>query len=538
MRFAWCPVSRNLVVCAVLLAGTLLYLSRWPHDLYGLDEGLFLYEAKRIRDGEIPYRDFFEIVTPGAWYAMALLFRLFGTTMETARNAMAVVHALIVGAVFLACRARRVHLGLAVAAAVSHLGICYPAFPIATPHWLSTLLTLALLLLFLVGRWTGRVGWWVVPGVVTGLLILVQQQKGLVLALGPLALLAGEALLEWRRGVPLGRAARGLGWYMIGAAAIVVPPLGVLLVAAGMQPVVTDLIVQPLFYYRSFNRSTWGANQVAAFLQALRLPVGADVRGLSLLAYLPAIVAIALAVAWLRRGTRSRDDDRGVAGLAAMLVLCPVASLSVIYNPDVIHLALIAPVFFVLAADTLEELLRLLPGPAAAGRVVGWGLAVTLLALLVLKLDWQLDARCRAYSLSRMTAFGRVDFFNAEEVAVLDKLTELLRQEPPGETFAYPYYASLYLLTDTRNPTPYQLLIPGYSLPGQLEDAIDTLERRRVRYVVVWFPLWPWASDPVIAYLERKYERVDYGVRRPFPTVVLYRRRADNGQPLRRNSVS
>src|SRR5207244_4648105 len=205
---------------------------------------------------------------------------------------------------------------------------------------------------------------------------------------------------------------------------------------------------------------------------------------------------------------------------------------------DVIHLALIAPVFFVLAADTLEELLRLLPGPAAAGRVVGWGLAVTLLALLVLKLDWQLDARCRAYSLSRMTAFGRVDFFNAEEVAVRDKLTELLRQEPPRETFAYPYYASLYLLTDTRNPTPYQLLIPGYSLPGQLEGAIDTLERRRVRYVVVWFPLWPWASDPVIAYLERKYERVDYGVRRPFPTVVLYRRRADNGQPLRRNSVS
>ena len=93
--------------------------------------------------------------------------------------------------------------------------------------------------------------------------------------------------------------------------------------------------------------------------------------------------------------------------------------------------------------------------------------------------------------------------------------------------FAYPYYASLYLLTDTRNPTPYQLLIPGYSLPGQLEDAIDTLERRRIQFVVVTLPLWPWASDPVIGYLERKYERVDYGLAGPFPTVVLYRRKPE-----------
>jgi len=125
-----------------------------------------------------------------------------------------------------------------------------------------------------------------------------------------------------------------------------------------------------------------------------------------------------------------------------------------------------------------------------------------------------------------------------EEVAALDKLSEFLREEPSRDVFAYPYYASLYLLTDTHNPTPYQLLIPGYSLPGQIKDTIETLERRRIRYVFVTLPFWSWKGDRLIAYLEHKYERVDYGVRRPFPTVVLYRRRADNGQPLRRNSVS
>src|SRR5205823_9223934 len=125
--------------------------------------------------------------------------------------------------IFVACRARRVRPGLAVAAAVAHLAIGFPALTIASPHWFSTLLTLVLLLVFLDGRWTGRARWWIVPGVVTGLLIIVQQQKGVVLAVAPLALLAGEAWLERRRHVPLGRAARALGWFLLGALAIVVP---------------------------------------------------------------------------------------------------------------------------------------------------------------------------------------------------------------------------------------------------------------------------------------------------------------------------
>src|SRR5439155_20789378 len=125
-RLAWRPAPLDLALCAGLVIGAFVYLSRWPHDLYGFDEGLFLYEAKRIRDGEVPYRDFFEIVTPGAWYVMALVFRLFGTTMEATRSAMAVVHGLIVAAVFVACRTRSVRVGLAVAAAVAHLGIGYP----------------------------------------------------------------------------------------------------------------------------------------------------------------------------------------------------------------------------------------------------------------------------------------------------------------------------------------------------------------------------------------------------------------------------
>src|SRR5262249_22228003 len=79
-------------LCLVL--GTVVYLWFWPRTLGLYDESILLHEAKRVLEGEVPYRDFVDIVTPGAWFVMAAAFRLFGTTIDTARGTISVVHAL------------------------------------------------------------------------------------------------------------------------------------------------------------------------------------------------------------------------------------------------------------------------------------------------------------------------------------------------------------------------------------------------------------------------------------------------------------
>lgn len=53
--------------------------------IYLLDEGNLYMSASKILDGQIPYRDFFEYVTPGSDYVMALVFGVFGKTFLTAR---------------------------------------------------------------------------------------------------------------------------------------------------------------------------------------------------------------------------------------------------------------------------------------------------------------------------------------------------------------------------------------------------------------------------------------------------------------------
>ena len=83
---------RDTLVAGLFFAGTVLYWTALPHSLGPADESVHLYEAKRVLDGEVLYRDVFNFITPGWFYLMAALFWLFGTSIETARIAMAVIH--------------------------------------------------------------------------------------------------------------------------------------------------------------------------------------------------------------------------------------------------------------------------------------------------------------------------------------------------------------------------------------------------------------------------------------------------------------
>ena len=52
-------------------------------DIY--DEGICVYGAARVLDGDVPYRDFWSFYAPGQFYALAGLFALFGPQLIVAR---------------------------------------------------------------------------------------------------------------------------------------------------------------------------------------------------------------------------------------------------------------------------------------------------------------------------------------------------------------------------------------------------------------------------------------------------------------------
>src|SRR5688572_22776896 len=77
--------GRFLPYIAVALLSLLYCLPFMRLFLRSGDEGTFLLGALRITQGQVPFRDFFEVMAPGTFYWLALFFSLFGESWLTTR---------------------------------------------------------------------------------------------------------------------------------------------------------------------------------------------------------------------------------------------------------------------------------------------------------------------------------------------------------------------------------------------------------------------------------------------------------------------
>jgi len=80
------PEETDGAIAILLFVFSLVYL--WLFRRYVAmepDEGIILQGAQRILNGEVLYRDFFSFFTPGSYYFLTLLFKIFGSTILVAR---------------------------------------------------------------------------------------------------------------------------------------------------------------------------------------------------------------------------------------------------------------------------------------------------------------------------------------------------------------------------------------------------------------------------------------------------------------------
>jgi hypothetical protein len=504
----------DALLSGLVVLGTVAYLWYLPRDLGHVDEWNFLYEAKRIRDGEVMYRDFFQFVTPGASYAMALLFWVFGTTIDTARLGSATLHGLTGVIMYASCRALNVRRSLALLAPVAYLALCQPAWRYASWHWFATFFMVLVMLVLVSVPWPSRPRWAIVPGLVTGVLIGVQHQKGVVVATGVAVLFVLVHLVGRRRASWRGLAAQ-LSFFAAGIALVVIPLLATFVVLAGAEPVFDALVRFPLVYYgknvgRPFQAS-WGTG-----------PTGFAPTVLKHLhfALLPACLRCAVGL------VRGADPVR-LRALLVLIVSAGSAALSIWYFPDFIHIAFIAAVFLVGTAEALEWALSTLIHPRQWNVAIGWAVAAGLFACFAAHLHGNALLLRRQFSFAHETAFGRVAFAKPWEPAVVDAIRALVNEAPSRELFAYPFLSHLYLTTGAKNPTPFQWFFIGLSPPRHTEQVLEILATRAVPYVVLRLP--PTALGNVIRDHYEPVELPALAGRGPLPQdgrpLTLYRRK-------------
>jgi hypothetical protein len=242
MRYATKPI---LLVSLIGLSITIYYGVALRSPLGLNDEGLVLYGASRIADGYIPYRDTWMTgYSPGQFYVLAGLFKVFGPTVLVARlYGMLILSALSVVWFLLAREVLSLNIALLVWLATAIVLIpsasimpLYPVFPALA------LGSIGILFLVKAVKRMRRLCL-VLAGVCMGLAILFRQDLGLY------AFSAGASSLVFtgiRSNLSIRDASQVIILpYILGVAGIVVPSAAFLLTIAPMAVVWEDLFLTP-----------------------------------------------------------------------------------------------------------------------------------------------------------------------------------------------------------------------------------------------------------------------------------------------------
>lgn len=460
------PALSSLVVAGLSFA----YFLTYPLAIGKADESHLLYGAKRVLDGQVIYKDFFEPLTPLSYYLFAAIYRVAGTTLLAARVGIAVIEA--VGCALLFHLVRRVSSMVEAAlAGLIFAGICIPAWPYASAHWISTTFGLLVATVTLADRWQQSArARPLVAGMLAGVAVCVQQQRGAFLAAWiPLAL----CVLAFSR--PRGRRWRTLGteiaWGVGGVALVTLVVLGHAAWATSPAAVVYALYEFNIKHYPSeVGGVAWAA--VLLGTQQWRASTW-----IWLLRVAP-LFLVGEGALLLRSGRRPRE--RSDLERACLWLLAVLMGLSVVYLPDFIHVSFVLP-FLLIPGATLLHALRTAPlwARMPAGRHAAT-VGVCLFALAVVRQCVANVASAHAAAPVRLeTGFGAVQV-DPNMAELFNTVHRHLVREPDGRRllFSYPDDAWLYLALPADDATRFNVMTPSIFPPEHVQEVIDAVRAR------------------------------------------------------------
>ncbi len=448
----------------VLATGCVVYLYQFIRLFAGGgDEGTLIDGAVRITEGQVPFRDFFEVMGPGTFYWLAMFFKLFGTTWIATRISLIVT--LVVTALLIYFLTRRLRTGFEAAPALFCLAISFPPWPSVSHHAVANLF--ALLSFAILVSWIDkRRGMMLfICGVMAGLTTCVMQPKGLLLFISFVVILWGlcRKELSYRSsiaGLIAGYLAVGLSVFLLFWSARALPDM------------LYANLIWPLSSYGSVNAVPYGLNLGEywdAWATSLKpvISTAGGVCAASLLA-VPFLVVMTLPLFLIFFGLRQRS-------LAFNRVTLPywVAGsalwLSEIHRKDLTHLVYGSPLLIILCFYLFRRQRR------------GFSLSalkfVAMCAILLAALNSLVAGSAQTQTDTRR---GMVYTFGHD--AIIDFLNA--RVAPGEDIFIYPYRPLYYFFAAARNPTRFSILMYHYNTDSQLHEVVRSLEQSHVRNVL------------------------------------------------------
>ena len=470
------------------------------------DEGIVLQGATRVLAGQVPYRDFFSFYTPGSFYLIAGLFRIFGNSFAVARTSLAVTGALCSAITYILAR-RVCSRGISAFAAVLATAVGAAFRFLVLHNYYSTLL--ACLAVLAAVRFVERRTsvWAFAVSSFTALTFLFEQSKGGCLGLGLLAgfLLLRRSLGSWPR-----RAfAAGLIWpFLITFGYFAAHHATVQMVSSWLWP---------LHHYTTANHVPYGWQDWSDEKRAIIFGTGPIVaRVVKVIAVSPnfvlpvlPLVAVALLFYWRKR-LRRNSENQGESGYYVIMcsALAGLLLSIVIVRSDILHFLYLAPLWYVVLAWIL--------GAPAKNRLLLRSRPVLILyvatAFGVLGFAMLLGATGAHHRLE--TRRGIAITSDSDSV-----IPYVLAHSTAGDTIlVYPYLPLYNYLSATSSPAPLDFFQPGMNTTEQAQEIVQALRSDKVQAVLFepafaekigesWpeTPVSAVVTDPAADYLARNF---------------------------------
>lgn len=511
----------------IALAGLRYFLLYFNKGTNLLDEGFQVALAGRILDGQLIYRDFLALPSPGSFYTIAWLMQMFGQELIVVRWAVVVIG---LGILLATLATGRLLMSWPFAAAAALLTVVWGWFYVAANFysWEAMLAGLLALLAFLLYMRTERWWWIFLAGLITGATLMVKQNIGVYTGLALVGALWISLVFE--TGGIRATVFRRLRATLIlgGGAALVVLPVLVWLFVAGAGP----YLYENWWYYPQYIYPQ-GLSlpypelepmlpkyptlmQAAQALNAGKLSEPESyLFWLKLLAYLPALVypfALLMLVGFAIRLHVAAPPPalkREAQTLLAVALFGILTFLQAWPRSDETHILFgMQPGYILLGYISFCLWRGLIWLPDIARRAVlrlrfkslGYIVAAVLLvldaALLVPVLLPQASLlksgiddtafRYQNFVVELQTPRGRGIFTIPIEEQRIDGVSSyIVSHTAPGDPiFVVPWAAGLYFLTDRPNPTRYDLLYDGAIDHADYPALIQKLEQTKPNYIV------------------------------------------------------
>jgi hypothetical protein len=415
------------------------------------------YATKGVRllGGELPYRDFFEFLTPGTDILYSLLFRSLGISLWAVHLVMAALAAL--AALWLTwCAGRLVRGWFVLLPAVLLVGIVLSYSLDPTHHWFSTVALMGAVSILFTGHSLRRVAG---AGVSCGVAASFTQTKGAAAVVALVGYFIWMAIREsdrtgqwWRRCLVL----------CSSALAVFAVINGPFILASGVGRWAWDVMVFPVRYFGSVSANNW-AGAPAQFAESAGW--------LKWICFPFQYLAVPLTYVWffaqLRRAKVERQEPWNqlvlvaAVGIAMLAAIAPALSIR--------RISTVSPPALLLLTWLLNRSGKV--WTAVALGAVSTAVAVAGIAAIQLKTQRILDL-----PVGRVAIPPRADYY--------DIYRWMQANTKPGQ-----WYFGLSPLTfalELRNPTPMAELSPGeYTRPEQVVAILQGIERTKVPVIVL-----------------------------------------------------